>query len=122
VHVQIRGRNIDPTEALRAHVERRLQFALSHFGERIGLVTVRLVDINGPRGGDDKSCRVDVRLRPSGNVFVEDVKADLYAAIDRAAERAGRSVSHELDRSRVRRGHRQAPQEQAPTGSLMVRE
>lgn len=41
VQVQIRGRNIELTEALRAHAERRLQFALSRFGERIAGEAVR---------------------------------------------------------------------------------
>ena len=67
MQLQVRGRNIELTEALRAHVERRLQFALSRFGQRIGRVLVRLADVNGPRGGDDKSCHVDVNLFPSGS-------------------------------------------------------
>ncbi len=100
MQLQVRGRNIELTEALRAHVERRLQFALSRFGQRIGRVLVRLADVNGPRGGDDKSCHVDVNLFPSGKVLVEDLDADLYAAIDRAAERVGRSVVRELERER----------------------
>jgi ribosome-associated translation inhibitor RaiA len=58
VQVQVRGRNIELTEELRAHVERRLQFALSRFSQRIDRVVVRLADANGPRGGDDKNCPI----------------------------------------------------------------
>lgn len=109
MQVQIRGRRIDLTAALRGHVERRLQFALSRFGDRIGRVAVQLADINGPRGGDDKSCRINVSVRPSKTVFVEAVKADLCAAIDQAAERAGRSVGRELELDRVFEGAANGP-------------
>lgn len=101
MQLQIRSRSIELTDALRAHVERHLQFALSRFGDRIGRVTVHLVDAGGPGAGGDKTCRIDVTLRPSGEVVVEDTQADLHAAIDRATERTGRSVTRELEIDRV---------------------
>ena len=110
MEVRIRGRNIELTEALRVHVERRLQFALSRFGERIGRVTVRLVNINGPRGSEDKICLIDLILRPAGRILVEDVNGDLHAAIDRAAERTGRAVSRELELDRALDGAAARPQ------------
>ena len=54
----IQGRHIELTAALLAHVERRLRFALSRFGQKIRLAAVQLADLNGPRGGLDKQCRV----------------------------------------------------------------
>jgi len=88
------------SEALRAHVERRLHFALGRFGGRVRQATVRLSDLNGPRGGVDKACRIAVRLPASPDLVVEDADGDLYVAIDRAAERAGRSVGRHLARGR----------------------
>ena len=96
----IRGRHIGLTEALLAHVERRLRFALSRFGQKIRQVAVQLTDLNGPRGGVDKQCRVTATLSPSGRVMVEEIDAALHTAIDRAAERLERSVVRELERRR----------------------
>ena len=86
------------TEALREHLLRRLRFALTREGETIQRVTVRLGDTNGPRGGCDKFCRIQVNLAHIGPVLVEEVGHDLYATIDRAAERAGRTVARRVDR------------------------
>ena len=38
--IDIRGHRIEVTEALRTHIERRLQFALGRFGARVTAVTV----------------------------------------------------------------------------------
>jgi len=100
MQVKIRTRKIELDEALRAHVDRRLRFALGRFGERIAKVVVRFEDANGARGGVDKQCQLDVALQPSGNVLVEDVDADLHALVDRAAHRAARAVSRDLQRRR----------------------
>jgi ribosome-associated translation inhibitor RaiA len=54
--------------------------------------------VNGPKGGADKACRMDVTLTPGGTVRVEDVDPDLYVAIDRAAHRVNRSVARRLER------------------------
>ncbi len=100
MRIGIRGRHIELTEALLAHVERRLRFALSRFGQKIRLAAAQLADINGPRGGVDKQCKVTVTLSPSGKVMVEATDADLHTAIDRAADRLERSVTRELRRRR----------------------
>ena len=95
--IDIRGRHVELTETLLAHTERRLRFALSRFGQRIRHVTVQLTDLNGPRGGVDKQCRVTVTLSPSRRVMVEATDADLPTAIDRAADRVERSVTRDLE-------------------------
>lgn len=96
--IQIRKRNVEVNEELRAHVERRLGYALGRFGDRIGGVTVRFSDINGHRGGVDKRCQIDVDLQAARAVRVEDTDADLFAVVDRAAHRAARSIARVIER------------------------
>lgn len=98
--IDIQARDFSLTKALRSHVERRIGFALSTRYDRIGRIQVRLFDINGPRGGNDKCCRLQVAMPGQADVVIADTQADLYAAIDRAADRAGRVVSRRLERLR----------------------
>ena len=88
------------TAALSDHARRRLRFGLTRHGDRIQRVVVRLGDENGPRGGVDKFCRIQVYLIDAPVVVIQDIGPDLYAVIDRAADRAGRLVVKHLDRSR----------------------
>src|SRR5262245_66233026 len=99
MNLQIRIRGTKASDALRARAERCLGFALRRFTERIDRVSVWLVDVNGPRGGVDKCCRIAVRLRPMGSAFVAETAADPYAALDRAAGRAGRAVARRIARN-----------------------
>jgi len=96
--LDIRGVNYDLGEDLAEFIERRLRFALGRFPGRIDRVTVRLSDVNGPRGGVDKRCRVTVLLTPRGVVRVEGSGDDPFALAARAAKRAGRTVRRALGR------------------------
>lgn len=98
--VNIRGSGILPTEALRRYVERRLNFALGRFPQVVR-ATVRLGDLNGPRGGIDKWCRIALSLCRRNGMVIEDVDHDLYVAIDRATDRAGRAVARAHRRGRA---------------------
>jgi len=102
MQIDIQARNFPLTEALRVHLERRLGFALGAREDQIQRIIVRLSDINGPRGGVDKHCHIQVVLAHMPDVVIEDTEASLYTAIDRAADRAGRTVGRRLARQRVR--------------------
>ena len=96
MRVEIRERDVEVTEVLRAHVERRLGLALGRFGDRIGRVTVRLSGANGRTGEQATRCQIDVSLRPQ-NVRAGDTDADLFAAVDNASNRVSRSVARILE-------------------------
>jgi hypothetical protein len=79
-------------------VRRRFEFALSRFGHRVRSLVVRVTDVNGPRGGIDKRCRVTVQLQgQSRTVVIDDVDADAAIAVDRAADRTARTVARAIE-------------------------
>lgn len=98
MRIDIRGSGFRITAPLLDHTERRLRFALTRSSDQIKRVVVRLGDINGPRGGEDKFCRIQVHFEHTPPVLIEDAGADLYALIDRVAERAGRNAAKRVDR------------------------
>ena len=98
MRIDIKGSGFPITAALTEHIERRLRFALTRNCDRIVRVAVLVGDSNGPRGGEDKFCRMRILFKGVPPVLIEDAGADLYAVIDRAAERAGRNVAIRVDR------------------------
>jgi ribosomal subunit interface protein len=100
MQIDLQARNFSLTDALRSHVIRRLDSALSTREVYIQRVSVRLSDINGPRGGKDKRCHIQVVMPQLPDVVIEDTDEDMYNAIDGAADRAGRTVGRRLSRQR----------------------
>ena len=120
MQIDIQARDLSLTDGLRSHTERRLRFALSCCDEHIQRVVVRLSDINGPRGGADKRCHLQVVLAHLPDAVIEDIEADLYVAIDRATDRAGRTLVRRIERrnDRLRQsGRPPLPDLQAPAGA-----
>ncbi|WP_219909735.1 HPF/RaiA family ribosome-associated protein [Pseudoduganella armeniaca] len=107
MQIVIQSNGLELTDSLRAYVKRRLQFALGWALTR--RLVVWLSDINGPRGGRDKRCKIQVSLANGRkSVLIEDTEEDLYAAIDRAAARADHAVARQLARRR-RFSHEKLP-------------
>jgi ribosomal subunit interface protein len=91
--------DVEVTDALRVHVERRLGLALGRFGDRIGRVRVRFSEAEAKAGDGHKRCQIQIGLRPL-SVDVVDCDADLFAADNTAVARASRSVARALERER----------------------
>ena len=101
IHVLARG--FELSKALSGYAERRLRFALPLESARIQRVTATLSDVNGPRGGVDKKCRIQVVLTGRGKLVLEDTQPDAYVAIDRASERMASRLYRVLQREKPRR-------------------
>ena len=112
MRIDIQARGFDLTEGLREHTERRLQFALSWAGQDVRAVSVSLSDINGPRGGNDKRCCIQIRLPGVEDMVIACTDSDLYVAIDCAVDRAEHMVAHRLERLREHR-HDRFPTDEA---------
>lgn len=104
MELEIRSQNLHVDEATETHVKRRLSFALEQFNSWITHVLVHLEDVNGPRRGVDKQCRILVNIKGGKTIKVQDLDEDMISAINRAADRVGQVVSREIDRRREKKG------------------
>lgn len=102
MRIEIHTRGIRTQDDLHDFIERRVGFALDRMEKRIDQVVVRMKDVNGPRGGVDKVCKIEIDLRPRGRLVVEERDSDIHAAAAIAIERAARVVRRTLDRRRDR--------------------
>lgn len=98
--LDLHAEGIELTTDLRDQIERSLSFALARFDSHIIRTTIHLVDVNGPKGGVDKQCKIVVQVRGQQPVVVEEIDASISAAVDRAADRASQAVHRAVDRTR----------------------
>lgn len=99
MQVMFDARNPDAGE-LRDQVLRRTRFVIGRLSWWVARARVRLTDLNGPRGGVDKGCRLHLRLGGLPDVLAEDTAQDLYAAVTRSAARARRNLKRRIARTR----------------------
>ncbi len=91
------------TEGIREHINRKLRFALARVRSHIKSVSIRLGDINGPKGGRDKRCLLTVSISNTQELVIYDVQVDMYHAIDNALSRLSRVAVRKIDRLQKRK-------------------
>lgn len=89
MQVLFKSRHPQATE-LRDLTERRVRFVLRRLGRLVPRADVKMMDVNGPRGGIDKRCQVELRTDGAGSVVVASVARDWRSALDKALARAAR--------------------------------
>ena len=103
-HVRVIGAALDDDQ--RAYVGRKLGMKLGKFASSIERISVRVTDVNGPRGGVDQRCRVKVVLSGLPSVVVERRHANMEAAIETALRATEESVRRVVGRRRMKPLHR----------------
>lgn len=103
MRVEVRGKGLEVTAALRAFVESRARLALGSRAEQVRRLLVWVEDVNGPKGGTDKVCRVKVSGPDIGEHVVESASAEVGSAVFEAVDRAARLATRAMKRVRERR-------------------
>jgi putative sigma-54 modulation protein len=98
----IRAAQGDLASSDRDYIRRKLGTKLGKFASSIERVSVRIEDVNGPRGGVDQLCRIKVVLRGLPSVVLESRDASLNAAVDGALSGVHRTVRRTLQRRRMK--------------------
>ncbi len=92
-------RKLDDKDGLRTFAEEKLRTALARFDERIREVAIRLEDLSGPtHKGADKRCRIDVQMKPAGQVLIDEVGDEIRPAIALAVDRLKAAIGREAGR------------------------
>lgn len=119
-HIRMVGARL--TKQQREQIRRELGARLGKFGAAISRVSVRVEDINGPRGGVDQACRIKVVLSELPSVVFESRDRSLDVAVRNALLGIEQTVRRRVQRTRmkpIRDGvrSRDRQQQQAATGA-----
>ena len=93
----------------RDDIARKLGMRLGKFASSIERVTVRLSDVNGPKGGVDHKCLIKVVLNGLPSVVVERRTATLQGAVNGAIGAAAQAVRRTVQRRRLKPLHGRRP-------------
>lgn len=99
--IRFRTRHVELSSELQTQIREGIDRALGRVSPWIRDVEVVVSDINGPRGGSDKQCRMVLRGRSIASVVIEELGADVRATVASVALRAERAVLRSVSRSRT---------------------
>ena len=100
MRIDLKCNGVETPSGLREYVARRMKFAVGRFRDHIRWARVKVADVNGPRGGVDKRCVVQLRLRNLPDVIFAITAAEARAAVDGAADRVAQVLARRLQRQR----------------------
>jgi putative sigma-54 modulation protein len=104
MYIDVQSRGFSLTRALQSAVEGEAREYALRCPRALAGVRIRLFDTNGPRGGSDKTCLVQVRLwKRRRSIVASHVDADLYRAIAAAFAKLERGTRSILGARKARR-------------------
>ncbi|ADO73699.1 ribosome hibernation-promoting factor, HPF/YfiA family [Stigmatella aurantiaca] len=99
--VLMRGVHLSLSDGLKAYVDEHLVAHIERFADdEASEIDIALVDINGPKGGVDKECRVTMRMPGLEAVHVTETAETLHQAIDATRDRLEKALKRSIERRR----------------------
>ncbi|MBK6593475.1 MAG: HPF/RaiA family ribosome-associated protein [Burkholderiales bacterium] len=98
MQVIFESRDADGAQMRDLSVE-RVRFALRRLTAMVPRAKVQFSDVNGPRGGIDKRCQVELSTDAAGTVVIASLARDWRTALDRSLGRATRVLTRSLQRN-----------------------
>ncbi len=80
--------------------KRLLRYTLARFDGLVSRVKVRFFDVNGPKGGVDKRCRISAKLRTAGQITILGEGGNYMEALGNCLDRFVRSIRREIEKRR----------------------
>jgi putative sigma-54 modulation protein len=100
MNIQVNFRNIKKSNAAIIHISDRISLAFARTQDAIQSVSIIVSDVNGPKGGIDKLCRILIKSSLLPDIVITENQAHISTAIDRCITRARQSLSRKLKRNK----------------------
>lgn len=102
MNIEVKQDKVELQNSLVATIQQHLTADLTRFDRMIRRVCVKIADINGPHGGEDKSCRIQVYLKRTSSVIIEERGANILSVVGRAINRVDMAMLRMADQLRGR--------------------
>lgn len=103
IPIDIRSKSSALDGEIGRFAERRIHFAFDRL-RGVRRVFISIEDVNGPKGGADKHCRIIAEFS-FGSVVVDETRSAWQSAVARAIRRVARNAAREMQRINRRPHH-----------------
>lgn len=96
--IEVKQHHAELNSAVIDNIHINIKAQLERFDNVIRRVCMQIADINGPRGGEDMTCRIQVYRKKAASIVAEDCGENLMAVVRRAVAKAHEALSRSKDR------------------------
>lgn len=96
----IKARKIKLEATTKEYMKHRVSFAFARARHLIRTLTITIADVNGPKGGNDKQCKVLIRTNDLSDIVITETQSNLQASIDRALTRSSQNLLQRIKRKK----------------------
>ncbi|MGK0499617.1 MAG: hypothetical protein ACJAYG_001259 [Oceanicoccus sp.] len=97
----IHSKDVESEPDLSTYIEYRMGFAFARTRRLIKAVVIAITDINGPKGGVDKQCKVIIKSYGLSDIVITERQSEIKSAIDRGITRASRNFVQQMKRKGI---------------------
>jgi len=101
--VTLDTRNVAVPATFRSRLTRRVAGFFTRFDHSVRRLHVTLKDVNGPKGGIDKVCQLNIELTDGDQIIVKERSNRLVKALGLCVRRARGLIAQRLKKKRPRR-------------------
>jgi hypothetical protein len=101
--IEVKQDKVELQNSFITNIHQNLTTGLTRFDRMIRRICVKIADINGPRGGEDKSCRIQVFLKRTSSIIIEERGASIFAVVGKAISRVDMAMFRMADQRKERR-------------------
>jgi ribosome-associated translation inhibitor RaiA len=94
----LKARKIKLDASTKDYVKHRVSFAFARSRDLIKTLTITIADVNGPKGGNDKQCKVLIRTSEHSDIIITETQSNLKESIDRALTRSSHNFLQRVKR------------------------
>ncbi len=87
----------------------RMRFTLRRLSGLVPHAKIQLSDVNGPRGGVDKRCQVELKTQTAGTLVISALANNWRTALDQSLTRASKVLTHTMQRKHQPARERNTP-------------
>ncbi|MDE3069391.1 MAG: ribosome-associated translation inhibitor RaiA [Acidobacteriota bacterium] len=107
MHIDVKGRNVPVPEALRTHVQRRLEKIANQVSE-LARLEIELHEERNPRVADRQVAEATLYLK-GATLRAKDSSPEMLHSLNLVVDELARQVKRHRDKVRQRRGRPEAP-------------
>jgi putative sigma-54 modulation protein len=101
MNMTIQTQGFKLTRPLEQFTRHQVTKALRCCSDNVERVVVRLKDINGPKGGEDKHCIVEIKLSSKPKLVITKTSSDMYNSVRQTTKKVARTALRQLKKRRA---------------------